>query len=383
LKIQTITLNNRNKFLLTFLILLLATTIKVYPFYQYSFEPSGYAGATGEQVNYFLEKGRILLPTRGEVILNNLDYAKSLITPNLTPQLNLLIFTFFLSLVFSLLVLLFTRICSKNNYRISFTIVLIIVLFSISATPDIIIRLAGTNGPYAWIFLFLFFYFIVFKKRNLLNTGLGLFFLFLLPLTYFTFSFDILIILGISVFYQIFYKKNIFPINIFVLYGVFFTSWLIYMSVSGFNTILTTFSMLQSFLIGESRILTLDYIITSGSLQSVIKNALCNILACSPIFIFFFGGYKYIFNKYVHFFKILIISLFFLAGGFFLWMGYVGVIQRIPYLTVLFSILLLAIFLSNKEIKILSRRNMKYSIMVFAIICASTILDIVIGAVCL
>jgi hypothetical protein len=368
LKIQNITMNNLNKFLLVFLVLLIATIIKVYPAYQYSFEPSGYLGQGGERITYFLKTGHILQPGRGEVILDILGYAKSLIIPEMTPQFNLLLFAFFLSLVFSLVVLLFTRICAKNNYRFSFAIVLLIVLFSISATPDIIERLANWNGPYAWIFLFLFIYFIVFKKKNPFNTGLGLFFLFLLPLTYFTDSLYLFVILSIALLYQIFLKKNIFPVSMIILYGVFFLSWLIYMSIAGLNTILSSLSMLHSFLSGESRILMLKYVAATGSTQSIIKNSLCIILACSPIIFFVFGGYKEIFDKYRHFFMILIISLFFLAGGSFLWMGYVGVIQRIPLLAVLFSILLLAIFLSKKQIKIISRRNIKYSIMVFAVI---------------
>ena len=326
-------LKNINKTLLILLVILLATCIRLYPIYQYSQEPTSYQGSDVLRSNYLLENGHALPSYRGEMILDKLEAIKSIIV-QLTPTQNLLLTSTYQSFIFCLIILLFTKGTSNNNLILT----TLVIAFSISATPDIIFRLSGWNGPYAWMFFFMSLYLILFKSKNVATVFLSLLLLLIIPATYFTESLFVAVILSTAFIFHIFLNKGVFSNNIIILYISFFIAWLMYMSISGFSTIFNILSMVQSFVQQDSRIITLNYL-AGGTKISMIKNAISNILASLPLFYLILKGNKLLDGKIYNLFLVAFTSICFLSVVFFLWMGVTGVFQRIPLYVILFSII--------------------------------------------
>lgn len=341
---RNFSLNALNKALIIVLIILLATCIKVYPLYQYSLEPGSYDGYTTSLNNHLLENGHSLPAQRGELLLDKLYAIKTLVI-NPSKKQNLLIDSLFLSLTFSLVLLLFANKASKDNITSEIQTGLV-TAFSICAVPGVILRLSGWNGPYAWIYMMIAFYFIIFKQKCARNS---LFFLLvlLLPVTYFTDSLLLLIIMGVAFVFQIITKKEIFTKNLILVYGIFLFAWLLYMSVSGFNSLFRIGDFIHLYLQGESRIQLLDSV-ASGSSASMIKNTISIFFACIPYAYLLIYG-KRIFDSRVYgFFIVTLLAISIMSLFLFAWMGFTGIIQRVPLYVVVFSILSFSILITSK-----------------------------------
>lgn len=339
-----------NKVLFILLIILIGTTVRVYPFYQHSHEPSSYEGLGVSRQSYLLENGHALPSYRGEVILDKLSAInKIIINPSL--KQNLLIVSLFQSLAFSLIIYLFAKAFSKE---IDLWTTGLIIAFSISATPDIIVQLSGWNTPYSWIFIMIFLYFILCKEQTSFTTISFLLPLLLLPPTYYTISLFFALFFVLSVILQILYeigilKKNIgiFTKNTTLLYGVFLIFWLIYMSQSGFNSLFRIIDFTHSYFQQESRIITLSYI-AYGSKISMVKNAISIILSSIPFIYMVFYGRKCVDSRTYRFFWITSSAICTMSLIIYLWMGITGILQRIPGYTTLFSILAFSLLSTSK-----------------------------------
>lgn len=343
-------LKELNKVLFILLIILIGTTVRVYPFYQHSQESSSYEGLGVIRQSYLLENGHALPSDRGEVILDKLGAIKNIII-NPSLKQNLFIVSLFQSLAFSLIIYLFAKAFSKE---IDLWTTGLIIAFSISATPDIMVQLSGWNGPYAWIFIMIFLYFILCKEQTSFTTILFLLPLLLLPPTYYTISLFFALFFVLSVILQVLYevgvlKENIgvFTKNTTLVYVVFLIFWLIYMSNFGFNLLLNIIDFTQSYLQQESRVITLGYI-AYGSKISMVKNAISTILSSIPFIYIVFYGRKCIDLRTYHFFLITFSAICIMSLILYLWMGITGVLQRIPGYTALFSILAFSLLSTSR-----------------------------------
>lgn len=330
--------------LLIILVVTLATIVRLYPIIQYSLDAASYSGLGVLRFNYLLDNGHALPSERGEVILDKLDVIKLLII-QLTPLQNLVVTTIYQSLILCLIILLFAKELHRDR-ETGFYSIALIVAFSILATPDIIIRLTGWNGPYAWIYFITSLYLIIYKERTMKITFLSLFFLLMLPLTYFSESLFAETILIIAIIYKIIFKREIFSNNMIVLYSVFFIAWLIYSSITGFESILKIVDITRSYIQQDSRILTLNYI-AGGTVFSMIKFAIADTLASIPL-LYSVMRYKLFSQKAQYLLITVLISIGLLTGVFFLWMGLSGVFQRIPLYVALFSIIYFSILNISK-----------------------------------
>lgn len=343
-------LRKLNKVLFILLILLIGTTVRVYPYYQYSQDPNSYQGEQSYRSNYLLDNGHALPSQRGEVILDKLNAIKKIII-NPSPKQNLLIVSLFQSLAFSLVIYLFARNFSKE---IDIWTTGLIFAFSISATPDIIGQLLGWNGPYTWIFIMIFIYFSMCKPLTAFTTFSSLLPLLLLPPTYYTISLLFALFMLLSIILQTLYNvgllnKNfhVFTKNIALLYGVFIISWLMYMSHSGFNFLFNVIDFTQSYFQQESRILTLDYI-AYGSKISMAENAISIILSSTPFLYILYYGRKYVDSRIYNFYLITLGAIFIMSLILYLWMGITGIFQRIPGYVSLFSVLAFSLLSASK-----------------------------------
>jgi hypothetical protein len=174
------------KILLILTIVLIITTIRLYPTYQYSSEPDSYIGAGVLKQNTIITTGHLPSLERGEALLSVYNLEKQLIIPSFPPY-EKYIYSFFLGVTFILVIILFARHRSdRSDSQLDTKSLITLTIFGLCATPDIIMNLGGWNGPYAWIFLFLSLYYAVYKEHTIRNMGLAVFFLLLLPITYFT-----------------------------------------------------------------------------------------------------------------------------------------------------------------------------------------------------
>jgi len=73
------------KILLILTIVLIITTIRIYPTYQYSSEPDSYMGAEVLKQNTIITTGHLSSLERGEALLSVYDIEKRLIIPSFPP----------------------------------------------------------------------------------------------------------------------------------------------------------------------------------------------------------------------------------------------------------------------------------------------------------
>ncbi len=364
------------KILLILTIVLIITTIRLYPTYQYSSEPDSYIGAGVLKQNTIITTGHLPSLERGEALLSVYNLEKQLIIPSFPPY-EKYIYSFFLGVTFILVIILFARHRSdRSDSQLDTKSLITLTIFGLCATPDIIMNLGGWNGPYAWIFLFLSLYYAVYKEHTIRNMGLAVFFLLLLPITYFTIALVTGGILLTALCYQTMFTKEVIPKSLIILYLIFFIGYQIYATVFGFDLIVSVDNMVISFIEGNSRIVELKYTL-GGSKISFFVSALSNLLACVPLFFFIAQGYSDRDSKSYAFIIILVLSLAIMSAGFYLWMGYYGVIQRIPYLTVLTSILAVALMIRTDFIKGCSSKTiMIRKIIILSIVCTVVISNI-------
>jgi hypothetical protein len=304
-----------NKVLFFILIIVLVTTIRVYPLYQNSLEPTSYEGPSVKRLDYLLENGHSLPAERGEIILDKLSAIKILII-NPSPKQNLLLNSFQLSLSYSLLMLLFAK---TPNQKRNLTL------------------LSGWNSPYTWIFLWSSIYILLYKKRNVINTFLFIFFLLLIPPVYFTFSLFTAFLVVTCFFFQILSGRKIFSNTIIILYIVFLLTWTMHESQMGFSFILNFIDYAHSFVQEESRSVELRYIL-GGTIFSVIEHAISIALASIPL-LYVIIKRKRVFDSRTHdFLVVYVMSCMLFSIVFYLWMGITGIFQRIPLYISLASI---------------------------------------------
>lgn len=367
-------LSTSKKILLILTIVLIITTIRLYPTYQYSSEPDSYKGAGVLQQNTIITTGHLPSLGRGEALLTVYGLEKRLIIPPFPPY-EQYIYSFFLGITFILVIILFARHRSdRSNSQLDTKSLVILTIFGLCATPDIIMNLGGWNGPYAWIFLLLFLYYAVYKEHTITNMGLAIFFLLLLPITYFTIALITGSMLLTTLCYQKMFNKEVIPESLIIFYVIFFIGYQIYATVFGFDLLANMDSIVFSYFEGSSRVLELKYTL-GGSKISFFACALSNFLACIPLFFFIVRGDRD--SKSYDLIIVLILNLAIISAGFYLWMGYYGVVQRIPYLTVLTSILAVALMIRTGFIKENSSKNMTIrTIIVLSIVCAVVISNI-------
>lgn len=369
-------LNTSKKILLILTIILIITTIRLYPTYQYSSEPDSYEGAGVLLKNTIMDTGHLPSLGRGEALLSVYSVEKQLIIPLFLPY-ERYIYSLFLGITFILVLILFALHRSdRSNYKLDTKSLVILTIFGLCATPSIIMQLGGWNGPYAWIFLLIFLYYAVYKEHTITNMGLAIFFLLLLPITYFTIALIAAVILLSTLCYKIMFNKEVIPESLIILYVIFFIGYQIYATVFGFDILTSIDSVVFSYFEGSSRVLGLKYIL-GGSKISFFANTLSNFLACIPLFFFIVRGYGNRNTKSYALIIILVFSLAIMSTGFYLWMGYYGVIQRIPYFTVLTSILAVTLMIRTGFIEKSSSKNVKIrTILVLSIVCAVVISNI-------
>jgi len=369
-------LSTFKKILLILTIVLIITTIRLYPTYQYSSEPDSYMGAEVLKQNTIITTGHLPSLGRGEALLSVYNLEKQLIIPSF-PLYEQYIYSFFLGVTFILIIILFARHRSdRSESQLDTKSLVTLTIFGLCATPDIIMNLGGWNGPYAWVFLFLFLYYAVYKEHTITNMGLAIFFLLLLPIAYFTIALITGGILLTTLCYQTMFNKEVIPRSLIIFYTIFFIGYQIYATVFGFGLLVNIDDIVFSYFEGSSRILELRYIL-GGSRISFFACALSNLLACIPLFIFALRGYEDRDSKSYSLIIILILTLAIMSAGFYLWMGYYGVVQRIPYLAVLSSILAVALMVRTGFIKERSSKNIKFkTIIVLSIVCAVVISNI-------
>jgi hypothetical protein len=340
-----------NKALLLLSVVLLVTCVQYYPLVQYSTAPASFVGQTQQEQTNYLQTGHMSESRRGEVILDNLGVITSLIVTaqsRTSLPIPLSMAALFVSLAWGAVVLLFAENPARQT-RLIFGVAVSVIAFALAATPDIITQLSGWNGPYAWLFVFAALYVILFKKPTRSMIALSLVFLSAIVLTYFTIAVFMVVLFGVATFYALYSKRPIVSMNTALVYVVFVFAWLMYMSIFGFNSIVSIIPTFSNLFGQETRALGLAYI-GGGSGQSFFWNALANVLASIPLLYFVFHGRKLIDHKAREIPVIGFLTLFVLTLCYYAWMGVTGVVQRIPSYMALFAIVSLAL-LSTSKIK--------------------------------
>jgi len=334
-----------NKTLLVLTLVLIALSIQFSPLAQYSSAITSFGGVTARESSDFVQSGHSDVSRRGEVILPNLEVITAEVVHPSSPFGDLAT-PFLLCLTFGSIVLLFAE-NPVRRARLTLGVAVSVVSFTLFANPDIITRLNGWNGPFAWLFMFAALYVILFKKPTRSMIALSLVFLIAIVLTYFTEAIFVAVVLGVAAFYGARSKRPIVSTNITLVYVVFLLAWLLYMSVYGFESIVNMAQTVAAAFQEESRTLGLVYI-GGGSQRSFFLNALATGLASIPLLYFLLRGRKLIDHKagdvpIIGFLALALLSVFFYA-----WMGLTGVVQRIPVYTMLFSIIALALLSTSK-----------------------------------
>jgi len=106
----------------------------------------------------------------------------------------------------------------------------------------------------------------------------------------------------------------------------------------------------------NSRIYQLNNI-TSGRAESIIKNGLAIMLASMPLLMFFVGRYKYAEKKQKLLLSALSLGLIPISCMLFLWMGKTAVIQRVPELLIIISMISLAFHYGYGDVLLDSKRK--------------------------
>jgi hypothetical protein len=337
-----------NKILIVILIIVITTLIRLYPIFQFSFQPSGYNGLIQLRTLSLIETGHTPFSMRGEILIDIYN-AVSTIIINLDPAQNLFLTTVIQCAGFSLIVLLFTKVMSKDK-KLDIIPIALIVLFSIFATPDIITRLTGWNGPYLWIFYFLALYLIIFKKQNRSIICISMILLFILPIAYFTEALFVFLILIVLLVYQNLVKRILIPNIFIIIYIIFFMIYETYVSNYTLNWVYQFIDMIVVNFQNDTRSQILEYI-ASGTEISMIKNFMCILFASIPLVYFIFIGKKKVDTKIVDLFYVFILTISILIILFYLWMGITGIFQRIPIYITLISILAFAVLSTSNTNK--------------------------------
>jgi hypothetical protein len=343
-----------NKILFVLLILLTGSIVRLYPFYQYSLEPSSYEGDGSYDLRYLLENGHALPSDRGEVILDKLNAIIDIvINPSIKHEI--LIKSLLQSTTYSLIIYLFAKHFSrKEGVSLDIWTIGLIIAFSFSAIPDTIVRLTGWNIPFAWILIMIFFYINLCKTQTPFTIAVELIALLLLPPTYYTLALFFVVFFIISYIFPRLYKIkkinikiDIFNKNLILLYCLFFLSWLIYMSQSGFNLLLKIVDFTRAYLGHESRVQTLTNI-AYGSQISMVKSGLSIILASVPFIYIICYGRKNIDSKIYNSLLIATGTVFAISLPFYMWMGITAIFQRIPDFISIFAVLSFSLICSSR-----------------------------------
>jgi hypothetical protein len=358
MKNRSMQLKTINKLLAVILIILVATLFRIYPIYQFSFQPSGYNGQIEIRSLNIEETGHSSFSSRGEILID-IYTAEQKIIINQDPQIIFLITTLTQCICFSLVIILFTKPILKDK-TLDLIPMAFIVLFSIFATPDVITRLSGWNGPYLWIFYFLAFYLIIFKKQTKSIICLSMLLLIILPIAYFTEAIFVFLLLIILLIYQLVYKRTVIPNTHIILYIMFFIIYEIYISDYSMDWIFQIITMITTYTQNTTRSQLLNYI-AGGTNISMIKNLICIVLASIPLIYFIIIGKKKFDTKIVDLFNVLLLTIFVFGIIIYFWMGFTGIAQRIPLYGALLSILAFTVLSAKKT------NNKNYMILIFFI----------------
>jgi hypothetical protein len=329
-----------------FVVLMVVLTVaRLYPVYQYSVEPYSYNGYLEYRTKYLLANGHSLPPERGEVLSDKIEAIRFMLLP-LSPEMDLLLVSLVQSLVLALGVLLVYRRYRRQDKPSGLAASLLVMAFAVSSSPNIVSQLVGLYASYASIFFTLSAYYLICARDTFRNKSLGLLFLLLLPLTYFTMALFLVIVVVVAIGYQAVTRRRLLSSTLLAIYVVFFVAWTMYVSMVAFGEVLGTFDKIELLLSKESRVLTLEFV-QRGSFHSIALYGASFVLVCLPLAYFAWTIKRYD-RRLQHFFLVLVISVVPVGLGLYLFMGFNGVIQRIPGLTAHVSIVFSAIFCASQ-----------------------------------
>jgi hypothetical protein len=364
------------------MIVIFSTLVRFLPVIGYSPEPIAYSGGSTYGINYALDTGHFLFPGEAESQAKQNIFVASLVENAEHPifpilQISVIIVAglehgtwqseIALSLLFTLPILFIVysilNFISKKRDNKRFNDYLPIIYLGIGLLYSQIgsIVLITQRGSDGWIFFLYPIYFLLFRKEKTIRFWIiSLLFLALLPATYFTgASFALLWFSIILLTYRRGRENNIIVWRMFLLFGLFYISYSIFISLGRTHVLLDVWhNLIASLGLGftnfvPSNVLPAQYIAYGTSLTSKIENLVSAVFVAIPVVFFLI----YSIRKRVDHFRgdttVLagIITLPITAFLLFIWLGTLGIGRIAEYGAVISMICIACLLPTMKEKK--------------------------------
>ena len=374
--LNAISIKQKQEILIFILILILLTLIRFLPTWGYSPVPTQYEGEYVFNYIYLLNHGHFPnnLPVYGVYDMNINRKGDPLILimfPHVYLQIitnlpNPMYFAFrpvitlrpvILSICLSAILSLTTlTILQKYNKKLHLIDKVLVILFSLSGSPTILLALTGQNTGYGFVFFMVLVSIYLQEKINYKYFFLILVFSIYLMIVYHTIALMFATLLIISILYTLLFKKKVFNYIYVLFYLVTFTAYLIYIYNSFLGT--TVFQFIKFILILTNKIkpyLTLKYLSFPHDLSFIVIYGISIVTGVVPLFFAFIFSFLdkyipsncYLTNKEKDILRITITTFLLACLGFYSYMGIAGLIHRGKEYASYFSVLAFSILLSR------------------------------------
>lgn len=362
-------------------IIIILTLIRFLPASKFPYAPIHYDGETVFNYRYLLNTGHYPdnLPTYGSYtqnlnragdpvlllailnaylqIITNLPGAEQFSLVHVVVNPRHIILSACLSTILALTALSISQRCANRELRSSEKI--LVVTFSLSSSPAIILGLTGWNAGYGFVFFILILSLFLRKELDYkINTLLLLFSLYII-LIYHTIALFFALLMIIAILYTFLFKKVVVNRIYALTYLIIFGAYLVYEYTSFLGT--TVFQLwkfihvmagkMQPYLSLEDVSFPQDISFLTIYGISVFAGAIPLIFAFILALPLPFSFRWQLKGKEKDIFRIVFIGFMLACIGFYSYMGIIGIIQRMRGYTAYLSVLAFSVLISSSDMK--------------------------------